>query len=106
MGGNPGKKGAGKNGEPKTGGKTLAGRFWRKVCEVAEKLAERASEEGPGAGGGHPARVPRGDMGSGDGNPGRHPGDGGPPAAEPRYLTICRAAAGTGPGSRPPPPLG
>lgn len=28
------------------------------------------------------------------------------PPAEPRYLTICRAAAGTGPGSRPPPPRG
>lgn len=28
------------------------------------------------------------------------------PPAEPRYLTICRAAAGTGPDSRPPPPRG
>lgn len=30
----------------------------------------------------------------------------GPTPAEPRYLTICRAAAGTGPGFRPPPPPG
>lgn len=61
---------------------------------------------GAGCRRGDPAREPRGDAGGGDGDPGWRPGDGGPPAAEPRYLTICRAAAGTGPGSRPPPPPG
>lgn len=64
VGGNPRKKGAGKNGER---GKTFAGWSQGRVCEVAGKLVERAGGEGPGAGAGTPPGCPAGTRVAGTG---------------------------------------
>lgn len=52
----------------------MAGRLRRKVCEVAEKLAERAGEERPGADGGTPPGCPAGTRVAGTGTQASTPG--------------------------------
>lgn len=56
------------------GGKTLAVRLRRRVCKVAEKLAERTGEEGPGAGAATPPGCTAGTRVAGTGTQASTPG--------------------------------